>query len=76
MTAPDDADRGGRALAATTLAIAVSGGVDSMTLAHVAHRPSRPGAVLMVHALSPAVPAEATARVRDACARGTAGGSR
>lgn len=43
------------------LAIAVSGGVDSMTLAHVAH-----GAidVQMVHALSPAVPAEATARVR------------
>lgn len=43
------------------LAIAVSGGVDSMTLAHVAH-----GAIdaQMVHALSPAVPPEATARVR------------
>jgi uncharacterized protein len=45
------------------LAIAVSGGVDSMTLAHVAHR--RAGADLrVVHAVSPAVPAAATARVR------------
>ncbi len=45
------------------LALAVSGGVDSMTLAHVAHR--RPGGdALVFHALSPAVPAEATARVR------------
>lgn len=43
------------------LAIAVSGGVDSMTLAHVAHRR---GPATMVHAISPAVPAEATARVR------------
>jgi len=46
------------------LAIAVSGGVDSMTLAHAAHRAGIPG-LLVVHALSPAVPAEATARVRD-----------
>lgn len=45
------------------LAIAVSGGVDSMTLAHVARRYSR-AAVTVVHAVSPAVPAEATARVR------------
>jgi uncharacterized protein len=44
------------------LAIAVSGGVDSMTLAHAAHR--RLPAVTMVHAVSPAVPAHATARVR------------
>lgn len=43
------------------LAVAVSGGVDSMTLAHIAHRTVD---VLMVHALSPAVPPEATARVR------------
>lgn len=46
------------------LAIAVSGGIDSMTLAYVAHR----FVVLpptMVHAVSPAVPAEATMRVRD-----------
>lgn len=43
------------------LAIAVSGGVDSMTLAHIAHRSVD---ALMVHALSPAVPPEATARVR------------
>lgn len=45
------------------LSIAVSGGVDSMVLAHVAHRHARTDA-LMVHAVSPAVPAEATARVR------------
>ena len=46
-----------------TLAVAISGGVDSMTLAAVAH-----GAigkrVVMVHAVSPAVPPEATARVQ------------
>lgn len=47
----------------TRVAIAVSGGVDSMTLAHVAHD-ALPGAAMMVHAVSPAVPAEATARVR------------
>jgi len=45
------------------VAVAVSGGVDSMTLAVVAHR--RLGrAATMVHAVSPAVPPEATARVR------------
>jgi uncharacterized protein len=44
------------------LAIAVSGGVDSMTLAHVAHRVSRTDAT-MVHACGPAVPASARARV-------------
>jgi uncharacterized protein len=48
------------------LTIAVSGGVDSMTLAHVAHR-LRP--VRMVHAISPAVPGQATVRVRDHAAR-------
>lgn len=46
------------------LAVAVSGGVDSLTLASVAH--SVLGSkVLMVHAQSPAVPGEATRRVRD-----------
>jgi uncharacterized protein len=45
------------------LAIAVSGGVDSMTLAHIAQRYSRT-AVTVVHAVSPAVPAAATDRVR------------
>lgn len=43
------------------LAIAVSGGVDSMTLAHVAQGCTR---ATMIHAVSPAVPAEATSRVR------------
>ncbi|EWY41163.1 potassium-transporting ATPase subunit A [Skermanella stibiiresistens SB22] len=45
------------------LVIAVSGGVDSMTLAHVAHRFSA-SSVAMLHAVSPAVPPHATARVR------------
>ena len=45
------------------LAIAVSGGVDSLTLAHVASRVA--GLELHVlHAVSPAVPAAATERVR------------
>jgi uncharacterized protein len=43
--------------------VAVSGGVDSMTLALVAGR-ELADAVEVVHAASPAVPAEATARVR------------
>ena len=45
------------------VAIAVSGGVDSMTLAVAAHRRLGPRAS-MLHAVSPAVPPEATARVR------------
>jgi uncharacterized protein len=44
--------------------VAVSGGVDSMTLAHLAALHVTAGA-LMVHAVSPAVPAAATARVRE-----------
>ena len=45
------------------VAVAVSGGVDSLTLAVLAHR--RLGAnAAMYHAVSPAVPAEATARTR------------
>lgn len=48
--------------------VAVSGGVDSMTLAHLVHR--RYGAsARMVHAISPAVPAEATGRVREHAVR-------
>jgi len=42
--------------------IACSGGIDSMLLATVAHRQS-PGATTVAHAVSPAVPADATARV-------------
>jgi uncharacterized protein len=45
------------------VAIAASGGIDSMVLAYIAHRYSR-AKVTVVHAVSPAVPAEATARVR------------
>jgi uncharacterized protein len=44
-------------------AVAVSGGVDSMTLAVIAHR-TRHAATTMFHAVSPAVPPEATERVR------------
>lgn len=53
-----------RALAAhDSLAIAVSGGVDSITLAHAAHL-LRTGPTTVCHAVSPAVPPDATARVR------------
>ncbi len=43
------------------IAVAVSGGIDSLTLATAAHR-ARPGGVTMHHATSPAVPPEATER--------------
>lgn len=46
------------------VAIALSGGVDSMTLAHVAMS-AMPVKPLLFHALSSAVPASATVRVRD-----------
>jgi pyridinium-3,5-biscarboxylic acid mononucleotide sulfurtransferase len=49
------------------LAVAVSGGVDSMTLAAFAHRlhaEKRMGDVEIIHAVSPAVPPAATDRVR------------
>ena len=46
------------------LAIAVSGGLDSMVLAHVAKSHART-AVTAVHAISPAVPRTATIRVQD-----------
>ncbi len=53
------------------LTVAVSGGVDSMTLAHVAHRVLGAANAHMVHAVSPAVPGDATARVeRHAAAAG------
>lgn len=45
------------------IACAVSGGVDSLTLATAAHR-RFPGAVSMFHATSAAVPEEATTRTR------------
>lgn len=51
-------------------AIAVSGGVDSMTLAAFAQAVLDPGGIRMVHAVSPAVPPQATARVRAHAARG------
>ena len=43
------------------VAIAVSGGVDSMTLACVAHEVT---SIVVYHAVSPAVPFEATDRVQ------------
>jgi uncharacterized protein len=51
-----------------SIAVAVSGGVDSLTLGSFAHR-RLPGRVAMFHATSPAVPPEATARTRDLAAR-------
>ena len=53
---------------APALAVAVSGGVDSLTLATLAHR-RMAGQVQMFHAVSPAVPAEATERVKKLGAR-------
>ena len=50
------------------LAIAVSGGVDSMTLAHVAWRYSSARST-MYHAIGPAVPAAARRRVEQHAAR-------
>jgi pyridinium-3,5-biscarboxylic acid mononucleotide sulfurtransferase len=50
------------------IAVAVSGGVDSMTLAHVARRFSRTRAT-MYHAVGPAVPTAARARVEAHAAR-------
>ena len=44
------------------IAVAVSGGIDSLTLATVAHGHA-PSRVTMFHAVSPAVPGDATARV-------------
>ena len=50
------------------VAIAVSGGVDSVTLAHIAARDSRTAAT-MYHAASPAVPVSARERVEAHAAR-------
>ncbi|MGI9476379.1 MAG: adenine nucleotide alpha hydrolase [Hyphomicrobiaceae bacterium] len=47
------------------MTIAVSGGVDSMTLACFAHRQLGRARVQMVHATSPAVPGDAGGRIRD-----------
>ena len=46
------------------MTIAVSGGVDSMTLACFAHRRLGGERVRMVHAASPAVPGDAGVRIR------------
>ena len=51
----------------SSLAVAVSGGVDSLTLATIARRVV--SGFMAVHAISPAVPARATARVREIAAR-------
>ena len=50
------------------LAIAVSGGLDSMVLAHIAQRRTQT-ALTIVHARSPAVPQAASARVQAHAAR-------
>ena len=52
-----------------TATVAVSGGVDSMTLASFAQRTLGRDAVRMVHAVSPAVPRAATERVEAQAAR-------
>ena len=50
------------------IAVAVSGGVDSLTLAAAAHS-RRPGHAKMFHAVSPAVPMEATRRTEVVAAQ-------
>lgn len=47
--------------------VACSGGIDSLLLATLAHRQA-PDATIIAHAISPAVPEEATQRVRDRAA--------
>ena len=47
------------------VALAVSGGIDSMTLAVFAHRLREESGTTMVHAVSPAVPPAASQRVRE-----------
>ncbi|WP_372921786.1 adenine nucleotide alpha hydrolase [Roseovarius sp.] len=51
------------------LVFAVSGGVDSMTLTHVAHQALRRSEVRVFHAVSPAVPQAATERVKSHAAQ-------
>ncbi len=51
------------------VAVAVSGGVDSLTLATLAARRLGADRALMVHAVSPAVPPQASARVADLASR-------
>lgn len=51
------------------LVIAVSGGIDSLTLAAAAASARTPGLTVLCHARSPAVPAEALSRVQDMAAR-------
>lgn len=66
---PQKLERLARALGEfDALAVAVSGGVDSVTLATFAHR-TLGSRVEMFHATSPAVPQEATRRVRDMATR-------
>ena len=61
-TEPDERLRAALDTIDRPVAVAVSGGIDSLTLASMAHR-HRPGRVTMFHAVSPAVPGDATARV-------------
>jgi uncharacterized protein len=68
-TSAMNADLGAALSRHARLAIAVSGGVDSMTLAAFAHRTRHGDAVEMIHAVSPAVPPAATERVRARAAR-------
>ena len=51
------------------LAVAVSGGIDSLTLMSAAHRRLGRRGVMAIHAVSPAVPGEATARVEAEAGR-------
>lgn len=52
-------------IAPHTLTIALSGGIDSLTLSAAAAQARGPRNITLCHAVSPAVPAAATARVRQ-----------
>ncbi len=52
-----------------SLTIALSGGIDSLTLSAAAARVRGADGLTLCHAVSPAVPAAATARVHDFAAR-------
>ncbi len=63
MTLPDTLR--GALIKPSSLTIALSGGIDSLTLSAAAAHARGVDGVTLCHAISPAVPAAATARVRD-----------
>lgn len=69
VVAPNTEQLGNVLVAIDVMTIAVSGGVDSMTLACFAHRRLGRERVRMVHATSPAVPGDAGGRIQQLAER-------